>query len=197
MITAAYFIVTLLLATALYFGIQWFVRTYSRYRGTRIVTCPETGKPAIVEIDALHASLTSTVGLPDIRLRHCARWPLLEQCGQECLENLDVAPSQCLVSGVLARWYRGKTCIYCNKHFEEVHWSDHKPALQNLDGKLLGWNAIAIEELSTVLETHRAVCWDCYIVQSFRLEHPDKVVYRPWRKGITEGAGGSPAPRHL
>jgi hypothetical protein len=34
-------------------------------------------------------------------------------------------------------------------------------------------------------------------VQSFRLEHPDKVVYRPWRKGITEGAGGSLAPRHL
>jgi hypothetical protein len=197
MITAAYFIVTLLLATALYFGVRWFVRTYSRYRGTRIVTCPETGRPAIVEIDALHASLTSTVGLPDIRLEHCARWPLLEQCGQECLKDLDVAPSQCLVSGVLARWYRGKVCIYCGKQFQEVHWSDHKPALQNPDGKLLGWNATAIEELSTVLETHRPVCWDCYIVQSFRLEHPDLVVYRPWRKGITEGAGGSPAPRHL
>ena len=32
MITAAYFIVTLLLATALYFGIRWLVSSNSRYR---------------------------------------------------------------------------------------------------------------------------------------------------------------------
>jgi hypothetical protein len=195
--TSGYLIVIVLVTTAVYFGIRWLVRTYSQYRGTKIVTCPETGRPAIVEVDALHASLTSTVGLPDIRLENCWRWPLKEQCGQECLANLDVAPGQCLVSGVLMRWYRGKKCCYCGKPFEELHWVDHKPALQSPEGLLVRWSGVSVGNLSTVLNTHLPVCWDCYIVQSFQREHPDLVVYRPWQNGISGGADGSSAPRHL
>jgi hypothetical protein len=195
--TAAYLIVIVLIATAFYFGIRRLVTAYSRYRGTKIVTCPETGRPAVVELDALHASLTSTVGLPDIRLENCWRWPLNEQCGQECLTDLDVEPGQCLVSGVLMRWYRGKTCCYCGKPFEELHWVDHKPALQSPEGKLVSWRGISVENLSMVLETHLAVCWNCYIAQSFRRNHPDLVVYRPWRNDIPGGADGLSASRHL
>jgi hypothetical protein len=33
------------------------------------------------------------------------------------------------------------------------------------------------------LQTHLPVCWDCYIAQTFRLEHPDMVVFRPWPHG--------------
>jgi len=195
--SAAYLIVIVLVATAIYFGIRWFVKANSRYRGTKIVTCPETGRPAVVEVDALHASMTSTVGLPDIRLENCWRWPLKGQCGQECLTNLDVAPGQCLVSGVLMRWYRGKTCVYCGKRFEELHWIDHKPALQSPEGLLVRWSGVGVENLSTVLETHLPVCWNCYIAQSFRMDHPDMVVYRPWRNDTTGGADGSSASRHL
>src|SRR5947207_7277115 len=101
--TAAYLIVVILIASASYFGIKWLVRAYSRYRGTQIVTCPETGRPAIVEVDALRASLTSTVGPPDIRLENCWRWPLKEQCGEERQTDLDVAPGQCRVSGARMR----------------------------------------------------------------------------------------------
>jgi hypothetical protein len=195
--TEAYLIVVTLIASASYFGVKWLVRAYSRYRGTKIVICPETGRPAIVEIDALHASLTSTVGLPDIRLENCWRWPLNEQCGQECLTNLDVEPGQCLVSGVLMRWYRGKTCVYCGKPFEELQWIDHKPTLQSPQGTLVRWIGVSVENLSTVLETHLPVCWDCYIAQSFRIDHPDLVVYRPWQNDIPGGADGSSSSRHL
>jgi hypothetical protein len=195
--TEAYLIVITLRASASYFGVKWLVRAYSRYRGTKIVICPETGRPAIVEIDALHGSLTSTVGLPDIRLENCWRWPLNEQCGQECLTNLDVEPGQCLVSGVLMRWYRGKTCVYCGKPFEELQWIDHKPALQSPQGTLVRWIGVSVENLSTVLETHLPVCWDCYIAQSFRIDHPDLVVYRPWQNDIPGGADGSSASRNL
>ena len=117
------------LAAALLFGIRWLVRSSSRYRGSQIVTCPDTKSPAVVEVDSLHATLTSTVGLPDIRLENCSRWPIKEECGQECLMDLDVAPGQCLVSGVLMRWYRDKTCAYCKQDFPELHWIDHRPAL--------------------------------------------------------------------
>ena len=184
-----------LLAAALWFGIRWLVRSSSRYRGSRVVTCPETRRPAIVEVDSLHASLTSTVGLPDIRLEDCSRWPIKGQCGQECLMDLDVAPERCLVSGVLMRWYRDKTCVYCRKPFPELHWVDHRPALLTPDGALLTWNAVKLDEMRNVLETHAPVCWNCYIAQEFRLSHPELVVFRPGRNGIYGGAGGSSAPR--
>lgn len=190
-------IAILIVAAALWFGIRRLVRSFSTYRGPRIVKCPETNKPAIVEVDSLHATLTSTVGLPDIRLKNCSRWPIKEQCGQECLTDLDVAPEGCLVSGVLMRWYRGKTCCYCGKPFEELHWLDNKPGLQSPEGRLMLWRGVSIENLSMVLETHLPVCWNCYIAQSFSRNHPDLVVYRPWRNGIHGGGDGSSAPRHL
>ena len=188
-------IATTMLAAALWFGIRWVVRSCSTYRGTRIVTCPETKRPAIVEVDALHASLTSTVSLPDIRLQNCTRWPIKGQCGQECLVDLDVAPDRCLISGVLMRWYGDKECIYCSKAFSEVRWLDHRPALLSPEGKLLTWNAVTMEQLSTVLETHSPVCWDCYIAQKFRVDHPDLVVFRPWQSGTFGGVDGLSAPR--
>ena len=141
----------------------------------------------MVEVDALRASLTSTVGLPDIRLQDCTRWPMQEKCGQECLVHLDVGPVECLVSGVLMRWYRGRNCCYCGKPMEELHWIDHKPALLSPDDLLVRWSGVSIENLSTVLNTHLPVCWDCYLVQSFRREHLDLVVYRPAANGVTGG----------
>lgn len=183
------------IAAALWFGIRWLVRSFSKYTGPQIVTCPETKKPAIVEVDSLHASLTSTVGLPDIRLQDCSRWPIKKQCGQECLTDLDVAPDRSLVSGVLMRWYRDKNCVYCSKLFQEVHWADHRPALLSPDGRLLAWNAVNLDNLQNVLETHSPVCWDCYIAQEFRLDHPDLVVFRPWRNEICGDADGSSASR--
>ena len=188
-------IAILILAAALWLGIR-LVRSFSRFRGTRIVTCPETHKPALVEVDALHASLTSTAGFPDIRLKNCSRWPIKEQCGQECLMDLDVAPEGCLVSGVLMRWYRDKNCVYCRKPFPELHWVDHRPALLTTDGKLLAWNEVQLDQLRNVLESHFPVCWNCYIAQTFRHDHPDLVVFRPWRNDTHGGTDGSSVPRH-
>jgi hypothetical protein len=62
---------------------------------------------------------------------------------------------------------------------------------------LVRWSGVPVENLSTVLETHLPVCWNCYIAQSFRREHPDLVVSRPWRYDIPGGADGSSASRHL
>ena len=187
-------IAIIITAAALWFGIRWLVRSSSRYRGSRIVTCPESKKPVIVEVDSLHALLTSTVGPPDIRLKDCSRWPIREECGQECLMDLDVAPENCLVSGVLMRWYRDKNCVYCRKKFPEVHWLDHRPALLSPAGRLVSWNEINVDRLENVLETHSPVCWDCYIAQEFRLDHPDLVVYRPWlndNSGVADDVSAS------
>lgn len=195
MITAAYFILSVVLGAVLYFGIRWLVKACSKYRGTRAVDCPEMGRPALAEIDVLHASLTSVNGPPDIRLENCSRWSLNNQCGQGCLANLDVAPGECLVSGVLMRWYRGKNCVYCGKPAEELQWMDHAPALQTLAGEP---REVPVENHSVVLKTHLPVCWNCYIAQSFRKEHPDLWSFND-QGGIAfpETRTASPASRHL
>lgn len=167
-----------ILATALWFGIRWIIRSSSKYRATQAVTCPENKSPAVVEVDALHASLTSIVGIPDIRLQDCSRWPIKEECGQECLIDLDIAPENCLVNGVLMHWYRDRKCVYCKHAFAELQWIDHRPALRSADGKLVTWQEVNLGELKNVLETYSPVCWNCYIAQAFRLEHPDLVVLR-------------------
>jgi hypothetical protein len=173
-----------LLATSLFFAIRYLVREYIRYRDSRIITCPDNGEAAIVEVDAIHAALTSALGQPDIRLQNCGRWPLRQNCGQECLVQMDVAPPECLVRGVLMRWYEFKSCLYCGKPFPQIHLLDHKPALQTPEGKLLEWSEVDIDDLRTVMNTNTPVCWDCYIAQSFIREHPEAVVYRPWQPGI-------------
>jgi hypothetical protein len=190
-------IVIILIAVASWFGFRWMIRSYSKYRGTRVITCPETGRPAIVEVDALQASLTSTIGPPDLRLKTCWRWPMAEQCGQSCLANLDVAPDQCLISGVLIRWYRGKSCAYCHRSFQNLHWIDHRPALQSPGGELLSWQQVNLQNLWTVLETHKAVCWSCYVAQKFRLDHPDLVIIRPGWNGMNGDADGLSASRRI
>jgi hypothetical protein len=186
MYTTAYLIVAVLVVTALYVGIRHFFRVLAPYRGSKIVECPETKKPVIVEVDAMHAALTTLAGSSELRLASCSRWPMKRDCGQECLARLDVASDDCLVRSVLAKWYTGKSCVYCGKQFGEVHWIDHKPALQSPDGLLVEWNKVELQSLPTVLESNLPVCWDCYIAQSFLKEHPELVVYRPWQHGHSE-----------
>ena len=132
----------------------------------------------------MHAALTSVLGQPDIRLQTCWRWPMQKHCGQECLAQLDIAPAECLVRGVLMKWYAFRACVYCGKQFEQIHLLDHKPALQSPEGRLVEWSEVAMEDLQVVLDSYKPVCWDCYIAQSFVRDHPQAVVYRPSQPGI-------------
>lgn len=174
-------IVIILIAVGFLLGLRSLIRLISRYRGTKIVTCPETKRPATVEVDTLRATLTSAVGRPTIQLQNCSRWPIKENCGQECLANLKGAPPECLVNGMLTKWYEKKQCYFCHITFEHVGLTDHQPALRSPAGELLNWSDVPLEEITSILNTHLPVCWNCYIAQSFAREHSDLVVYRPWR----------------
>lgn len=152
--------------------------SYLRYRGKRLITCPETRKPAAVEVDAGHAARTAIANYPELRLKTCSRWPEREDCGQECLLQVELSPEDCLVRNILISWYTGKRCVSCGKQFGEIHWSDHKPALLNPGGYTVGWNDVTAEKVPDVLATHSPVCWDCHITESFCRQHPEMIVDR-------------------
>jgi hypothetical protein len=158
-------------------------RAYLRYRGKMLITCPETCKPAAVKVAAGAAAVEAIFGRSDIHLKDCSRWPERQDCGQECLSQMEPDPKHCLVWTLVADWYAGKSCVYCQKPFGEIHWHDHQPALLSPDGKTLQWNEVPAEKLPDIFLTHSPVCWSCNIAETFRREHSELVVDRPWKRG--------------
>lgn len=67
--------------------------TYNRYRGTRVVTCPENQQKVVVSFRALRAALSGLSGRPLLRLAECTRWPAKQDCAQDCIpEAARVSP---------------------------------------------------------------------------------------------------------
>ena len=65
-----YIFVGLALASAalLMFGLGRALRTYLKFRGKRIVSCPETHEAAAVRVAARDAALQATVGRDELML---------------------------------------------------------------------------------------------------------------------------------
>ncbi len=154
------------------------LRSVMRWRGTRLVRCPETRAPAAVDLDVKEALVTGLFGREHLRLSDCSRWPERAGCGQECLAQVERAPEDCRVRTIVSEWYQGKKCVYCARPFGEIHWHDHRPALRSALGVTRQWSEVRPEELPGLFATCVPVCWDCHVAESFRHEHPELVVDR-------------------
>jgi hypothetical protein len=178
---------TLYLALAV--GLLWIVVflaapaffAWRRWRGTRIVTCPENERPAAVDLNLRYALAGAIVGRPELRLRDCSRWPERKGCGQMCLGQVEESPESCLVRVMLGKWYQGQSCAYCRRAFRPIQWHDHKPGLRSPEGRVREWSAVPPATLPEVLLTHSPVCWNCLIAEGFRQSFPELVVDRPPR----------------
>lgn len=157
-------------------------RSYFKFHGKRLITCPENEKPAAVNVDAKRVAADALKGAPHLRLSECSRWPEKRNCGQECLRQIELAPDGCLVRTIVTHWYEGKRCAICGKLIHEVEWMGHKPALLDPEQKTVYWDAVAAEKLPEYFATHAPVCWDCHVAETFRHEHPELVTERPWRR---------------
>jgi hypothetical protein len=175
---------------AIVFGLSLAVYNYRRYRGPHLVTCPETQKPAAVRVNAVNAAKKAALGKDQIRLEQCSRWPERQNCGQDCLGQVEADPEACLVWNLVGDWYRGKSCAFCQKPFTELHWHDRHPVMFAPDHTARQWNEISPERLPEVFETHLPICWSCYIAETFRREHPELVLDRSWDRG--PGGGYTP-----
>ncbi|HEX6626234.1 MAG TPA: hypothetical protein VF064_21130 [Pyrinomonadaceae bacterium] len=164
---------------ALYFSARAALRTYTRYRGTRVVVCPETRGYVAVEVDARHAAATAaTKGEPELVLSACTRWPERAGCDQACVWQIERAPADCLVRTMLDEWYAGKSCHFCGQTFGHVRWHEHKPALLTPDHLVVEWREVRPELVPAALRTHRPVCWNCAVAETFRTGHPELVTDR-------------------
>jgi hypothetical protein len=67
------------------------IRAFRRYRGRRMVTCPETNRSTAVELDSGHAAFTTAMGQRELRVDKCSRWPEHAKCDQECVAQIETA----------------------------------------------------------------------------------------------------------
>jgi hypothetical protein len=87
-IETAYLIAVVAIVLALCVAIFFLCRVmqeFFKFRSPREVCCPETNGFATVRLDALHASITSVLDTPVLRLIACSRWPEHQNCGRACL----------------------------------------------------------------------------------------------------------------
>jgi len=153
-------------------------RALGEYRGERVVTCPESHAAVGVKVDARHAALSAAAGPADLRLADCTRWPERAGCGQECLAEVSAARHDCLVRVHLARWFAGKSCALCGERFEQIRWVEARPGLLGPDGAVVAWADVRAEKLGPVLESHRPLCYDCFVAEEFRQRFPELVTNR-------------------
>jgi len=156
------------------------VQAFFDFRGKRLITCPETHKTEAVDVDAKEAAFGAFLSEPTLHLRQCSRWPERQNCGQECLSQIETDPENCLVWNIVSQWYEGRQCALCHKAFGPLHHLDHAPALMTPDHKTIEWTYIRPQQLPEVFATHEPLCWNCHVAETFRRVHPELVVDREY-----------------
>ncbi len=170
-------IVVIAIAAALL--LSGFLRTWIRFRGVRVITCPENHESAAVKVDAFRAAEWAAIaGEAPLRLSKCSRWPEMAGCGQECLAQIESSPEACALQSIVTAWYDGKRCVSCQKEIGAIVWHERPPALRAPDGTSREWKEIAPETLPRVFTTHQPVCWPCHVRDTFVHEHGELVVQR-------------------
>jgi hypothetical protein len=149
-----------------------------KYRGQRVVTCPENHRPAGVVVDATRAAATGFGKAPELRLSDCSRWPEKAGCGQECLSEIRESGADCLVRNIIVNWYRGKVCAACGQPIGEIDWTASHPALLVANQVSLEWNQVPAEKLVETLAAALPICFACHTANKLVKEHPELLTDR-------------------
>jgi hypothetical protein len=169
-----------LVALAGGFLLSGVLRAWRSYRGVHIVQCPETRKPAAVRVDTGHFARSAVMNdPPELRLASCSRWPERAGCDQECVPQIERQPVDTRLDTILDDAFANQRCALCGRTIPGVQAIGHKPAFRAEDGRTIPCDQIAPERIEEILATHRLVCWDCDVAETFRREFPDRVIDVP------------------
>ncbi len=172
-------------------------RVWRRFRGPRVVTCPETGRAAAVRIDLTYAVTTALLEHEAaVRLAECSRWSTRGHCDQPCAGAARSRESTPLA--VADRFFAGHVCTHCGRSIGDVQFMNHHAALLAPDGTTVEWSDVPPEHLPAALLDGRPVCWNCHVAETFRRTRPDLVTDRPSRASETSALrrGGGHARDH-
>jgi len=159
------------LVLATYLGIA--LTTWRRLRGRRVVTCPETGRPAGVSVDLGHAVASAVRERTDIRIAACTCWPEREGCDQVCAPQIEMAGNTTRARAIAARFFEDRFCVMCLRRIEPLAHGPHQPGFMNpVTRETVPWDEVPAEELPDAIAHRRALCRDCTFAESSHLRQP-------------------------
>jgi hypothetical protein len=134
----------------------------------REIVCPENRQPAAIKLDIGYRIRTLFRGDGEsLRLKSCSRWPARQDCGEECLLQVDLNPR--MLDEVLRKWYEGKSCALCHRALTERDWRLGRFAAIDRNSEFVSASEILRSvELTTALAQHRPVCGECQSAQLAR-----------------------------
>jgi hypothetical protein len=165
------------------------MRARARTRGIRVVHCPATDGSASLRVRPVRWLAGTRPG--HLRVAECSQWPARRHCAQACLAEIESSPFACSFRRVLAAWYHGRRCAFCQRELPDIRWGELRPALLSPDGQIVSWSEIPPARLYEVLATHRPVCASCDVAETLRRRHADWIVERPREEN--RGPGAPPA----
>jgi hypothetical protein len=177
--TTQLFVLLLIGTVLVVYGAVAFA-AWLRVRGTRVVTCPETRKPAAVTVDAGHAAVTAVLDEAELQLASCSRWPERGGCDQACVAQIVAGSGETRTRTIAARFFEGARCAICHQEIDAIHKAALQPGLLDPKaGDAKTWDDIAPERLPDAFQTRLPICANCTLAESFRQRFPDQVVERP------------------
>jgi hypothetical protein len=88
-------------------------------------------------------------------------------------------PHDAATTAQLKHFFEGKPCASCSRPIPPVHAGELRPGLLNPDTHQgIGWDDIPAANLSTTLASHKPICSNCMVIETFRQQHPELVVDR-------------------
>jgi len=176
--------VMLLIGTVVmvYLGIAF--AAWIRLRGTRVVTCPETHKPAAVTIDTGHGAMTAVWEKADLKLATCSRWPERQNCNEGCVPQIVEGGDESRSRVMAAHFFEGRRCTICGNQIDPINAATLQPGLLDLvTHEAAAWDEIPAQDLPAAFHARKPVCANCTLAESFRRRFPDRVVDRIARPG--------------
>ena len=62
------------------------LHAFSRYRRTKVASCPLAGERVLLQMDARHAGISAALsGRASLRVVDCSLWPAWCECTRDCL----------------------------------------------------------------------------------------------------------------
>lgn len=134
-----------------------------RRSARRVITCPETFKNEVIEIDRAHELYTLLRDKKETRLKSCTRWPERDDCDQDCVAQVDAGPA--VIDRILGKWYDGKNCAVCAMPLVRYDFQRGRAAALDGDGTLVELRDMNWNEFPMSLERFTPICWKCHEAQ--------------------------------
>jgi hypothetical protein len=103
---------------ALFLLVRLIALRYFRFRGTRLVRCPETNEFVAVKVAAGRWALDNVLGNSVLRLIVARVGRNVRAAARNACGKVELAPADCLLRNMLESWYGAKAASIAGKNFE-------------------------------------------------------------------------------